>query len=81
MPKQHYNNEPHILVTMMQFIIKLADGGQTLIYTGAGVFIIMMYSFFLCMKWEIPVLVLIIGVGLCLTGLLFFFLTRKKYEL
>ena len=72
------NNEPDIIVAMMQFISKLADGGHSIIYTGAGVFIFVLCAFFAILKWEVPNLSLAIGLGLCLVGMLFFFLTRQK---
>lgn len=78
MPKYSNNNEPDALIEMMRFITKLADGGHSLIYTGVGALILMVYAFSLYYTKNAPVLIPVIGVGMCLMGVLFFFLTRKK---
>lgn len=76
---QQNSGEENILIEIMQFIRDLhSKGGISLIYTGGGVFILTMYSFFLCLQMKVPYQVPCIGIGFCLIGLCFHFLNQKQ---
>lgn len=77
MPKNR-NNQSDAFIEMMRFITTLAVHGHSMIYTGAGVLLLMVYALSQYATKDPPIVISIFGGGMCGVGLLFFFLDRKK---